>query len=242
VEKILEFDEHDVQTIMTPRQNIFALPDNMSVQEALPLIEEQGYSRIPIYHERIDNIIGVLKVQSLVSEYLKEDFQEKNIANLSLIKPLKVPLTMKLNVLLKDIKQEKIHMAFVYNEHGGFIGLITLEDILEEVFGEFEDEEDEHILQIRRTGKQQFECHADIELEQIEDFLGRMEDFKLPHNWPWTREEENKTLSYFLLEQFGHFPEVQETIKLKEDGRIFEFVIVSKTKEEKIERVILKIQ
>lgn len=242
VEKILEFDEHDVSTIMTPRRNVFALQDKTPVPKAIEALEDAKFSRVPVYHETIDDIIGILKIQNLVGEYLKPDFTEKNIANLSLLRPLRVPLTMRINMLLREMQKEQMHMALVYNEHGGFIGLITLEDIMEEIFGEFEDEEDEQILQIRRTGKQEFECHADIELEQIEGFLARIDDFSVPHNWPWTREEENKTLSYFLLEKFGHFPDADEEISLHEDERLFKFIIQEKTKEEKIERVILKIQ
>lgn len=243
VEKILEFDDHSVETIMTPRRNVFALPDNMSIREALPLIHENKYSRIPIYHEVIDNIIGVLKVQTLVSEYLKEDFLDKNLVNLSLIKTLKVPLTMHINNLLVDMQKSKLHMAFVYNEHGGLIGLITLEDIIEEIFGEFEDEEDEYIRQIKRIGAGVFECQSDIELEHIESFVKKSLGKKSPQkHWPWPTEAENKTLAYFLLERFEHFPEVGESISLKEDGYVFEFLIITKDREEKLDLVKLSIK
>jgi CBS domain containing-hemolysin-like protein len=105
-ERVLEFDQHKVETIMTPRSKIFSLPDNMSTMEALEEIKEANFSRIPVYHEEIDNIIGILRVQSLVEEFLKEGFREKNLANLSLMAPMKIPLTMKIDTLLKKFQEE----------------------------------------------------------------------------------------------------------------------------------------
>jgi putative hemolysin len=236
-ERVLEFDEHAVETIMTPRSKIFSLPDNMPVPEALEKITEATFSRVPIYHETSDDIVGVLKVQSLVSEFLKKDFENKKLANLSLLPPMKIPLTMKIDTLLREFQNESTHLAFVLDEHGGLIGLITLEDILEEIFGEFEDEADEANVLIRRTGKRSFECSAEIELEQIEEYVKKTLGHSTPHkHWPWEREEENKTLSYFLLEKLERFPEKGEKIALEEMGNKFTFVI-KKAEDEKIETV-----
>ncbi|MBT3349551.1 HlyC/CorC family transporter [bacterium] len=240
-ERVLEFDEHAVETIMTPRSKIFSLPDNMPVPDALKEIAENGFSRIPIFHENSDNVTGILKVQSLVDEFLKPDFKKKKLANLSLLAPMKIPLTMKIDTLLREFQKEKTHLALVLDEHGSLIGLITLEDVLEEIFGEFEDEQDEQLQLIHRTGKNIFECHAEIELEQIENFvkesLGRAAPRK---NWPWTLEEENKTLSYFLLEKLERFPALGEKIKIEENGRNFSFV-VKKSDDERMEIVELSL-
>ncbi len=234
-ERVLEFDQHKVETIMTPRSKIFSLPDNMPTMEALEKIKEASFSRIPIYHEESDNIIGILRVQSLVDEFMKEDFREKNLANLSLTPPMKIPLTMKIDTLLKKFQEEKTHLALVFNEHGGLIGLITLEDILEEIFGEFEDEEDEEVKLIQRTGKNSFNCLAETELEQIETFV--KENFAgFSNKFPWTLEEENKTLAYFLLEQLERFPEEGEEISLKVDKKTFIFK-VKKVNDEQIQEV-----
>lgn len=236
-ERVLEFDEHSVETIMTPRSKIFSLPDNLPVPEALGQITKETFSRIPIYHEKSDDIVGVLKVQSLVSEFLKPDFKNKKVANLSLLPPMKIPLTMKIDTLLREFQNESTHLAFVLDEHGSLIGLITLEDILEEIFGEFEDETDEADIMIRRTGKRLFECRAEIELEQIEEYVKKTLGHSAPHkHWPWEREDENKTLSYFLLEKLERFPAKGEKIPFEKMGHKFTFVI-KKTEEEKIETV-----
>lgn len=245
VENALDFDEHSVETIMTPRSKIFALADKTPVPEALPLLAEAMYSRIPIYHENLDEVVGVLRVQSLIEEMLKPDFQEKNLANLSLHPPLKVPLTMKLDSLLKFFQQEKQHLAFVHDQHGGLIGLITLEDIIEEIFGEIQDEEDQEEILIRRAGRTQFICNPEIELEQIEKFLST----ELPEDFaesrarllPWTLEEENYELSYFLLERLEHFPEQNEKISLTAESHNYIFEI-TKVEEEKITEITLTIE
>lgn len=239
-ERVLEFDEHNVETIMTPRSKIFSLPDNMPVMEALEEISEASFSRIPIYHEDNDNIIGILRVQSLIDEFLKNNFKEKNLANLSLISPIKIPLTMKINSLLKKFQAEKNHLALVFDEYGGMIGIITLEDVLEEIFGEFEDEEDQEMNLIQRDGKNSFRCNAEVELEQIEYFIEK--NFAgFTAKYPWTLEDENKTLAYFLLEKLERFPDEGEEIVLKEEKTTFTFK-VKKVEEEQIKEVIVLVK
>ncbi len=236
-ERVLEFDEHSVRTIMTPRSKIFSLPDNMPVTEALEKITEEKFSRVPIFHENSDNIIGILKVQSLVEEFLKPDFTKKNLANLSLLPPMKVPLTMKIDTLLREFQNESTHLALVLDEHGALIGVITLEDILEEIFGEFEDEGDETDVLIRRTGKLSFECSAEAELEQIAEYIKKTLGHHAPRkNWPWKQQDENKTLSYFLLEKLERFPEKGEKITIEEMGNEFVFTI-KKVEDERIQLV-----
>ncbi len=245
VENALDFNEHSVETIMTPRSKIFALADKTSVPDALPKIAEETYSRIPIFHESLDEIIGVLRVQSLVEEMLKPDFQEKNLANLSLQPPLRVPLTMKLDSLLKFFQAEKQHLAFVHDQHGGLIGLITLEDIVEEIFGEIQDEEDEEEVLIRRTGRSEFSCNSEIELEQIEKFLAA----ELPEDFaqsrarllPWSLDEENYDLVYFLLEKLEHFPKEGEKTSLTAESHSFIFEII-KVDGERITEVLLTVE
>ena len=244
VENALDFNEHSVETIMTPRSKIFGLADKTSVPDALPQIAEELYSRIPIFHESLDEIIGILRVQSLVEEILKPDFFEKNLANLSLISPLRIPRTMKIDTLLREFQKEKQHLAFVYDEHGGMIGLITLEDVVEEIFGEIQDEEDAENILIRRIGQYKFICDSEIELEQIEKFLAEA----IPKEFgksqarllPWTLEEENSTLAYFLLEKLEHFPPTGERLKLSAKSHVFTFII-EKINDERIESVKLSL-
>lgn len=240
-EKVLEFNEHSVESIMTPRSKVFALPDNTSSGDVISKISQENFSRIPIYHETLDEIIGILKVNQIVHEFQKPDFAEKNVANFSLLSPVKIPLTMKIDTLLRQFQTEKNHMALVYDEHGGFIGLITLEDIIEEIFGEFEDETDEEENTLRQIGKQCFWCSSETELEHIEKFLRKKLGEKAPKELPWNKEEENKTLSYFILEQLEHFPEKDEQFTVKTEAKTFLFTI-KETTEERIESVEIEIK
>lgn len=239
-EKVLEFDEHTVQDIMTPRSKIFALPDNTPVEEAVDAIAESYYSRIPVFHDDLDEIIGVLKVQSIVQEIRKLDFWEKNVANLSLMAPFKIPLTMKIDTLLRKFQAEKHHMAFVYDEHGGLIGLITLEDIIEEVFGEFEDEVDEDECIMRRSGKFSFQFSAEAELEQIEKFIREELAETSPEFFPWEWKEENHSLAYFILAKLEHFPKKDEEITVPTEKKLFQFII-TKCDDDKIEAIEMTI-
>ena len=142
---------------------------------------------------------------------------------------------MKIDTLLQTFQREKTHIALVYDEHGGLVGLITLEDVLEEIFGEIQDEEDEESVDIRLVGTSLIRTSGDTELEQIEHFVAQYCK-SAPAKFPWKKEDENKTLGLFLLEQFEKFPELDEMIMV--DTLDYEFTFTVKRVEgEKIEEV-----
>jgi len=241
VEKILEFDQYSVEQIMTPRSKIFSLPDDTSAKNALKQISEEVYSRIPIFHKNLDEIIGILTVRMLLKEVSQDNLtNNKKVANISLLQPLRVPLTTKIDTLLESFQAEKTHMALIYDEYGGLIGLITLEDILEEIFGEIRDESDEEEFSIIRTGKHKIICSAETELEHIENFLREKMKLKI-ENFPWESKEENRSVSYFLLKQLEHFPKNKETIEIKNDEITLSFQI-KKVDGEQIKSVEIEIK
>ena len=238
VEKVLEFNEHSVESIMTPRSKIFALPDDTPVLEAIEKYKEERFSRIPIYHDTLDQVLGILTVHALAEKAAEDDFKSIKVANLRLISPLKIPITMKIDSLLKEFQKQKMHMALVLDEHGGVVGLITLEDVMEEIFGDIEDEQDEGRIHIRRIGKRKFLCSPDVELEQIENFLQKELDKTAPHNFPWELEDENKTLGYLILEKLERFPAEGEKIVIEGHRVKFE-LLVRKVVGERMEEVEL---
>lgn len=239
-EKILEMGEHSVEDIMTPRSKIFALEDDRSIKEALVEIQEKRFSRVPIYHEDLDHSVGILSVHGILEKMGSEDFWKQNLANLPLRAPIKIPTTMKIDTLLKEFQAEKSHMALVFDEFGGLVGLITMEDVLEEIFGEIQDEQDEEIAQIRRSGKDEFIFEGETEMEAIEDFI--LEDLETPpEKFPWNLEDENKTVGLFILEQIEKFPELNEQIVLETHDDVFTFTVVG-LDEERIEEVELRIE
>lgn len=233
VGKILEFGEHSVESVMTPRSKIFAIEDNTKVFQALDAIRKSHFSRIPIFHKNLDEIIGILTLHGTIEKFDDPQFFKLNVANLPLRKPFKVPLTMKIDTLLHEFKQEKAHMALVLDEHGGLVGLITMEDVFEEIFGEIHDEEDEETFEIYQSGKKSFLCSAETELEQLENFIEEKLGKKAPKKLPWKLEDENKSIGLFILEKLEKFPEVGEKVELEIHEKKFSF-LVKKVEEEKI--------
>jgi CBS domain containing-hemolysin-like protein len=225
VEKILEFGEHTVENVMTPRSKISAFEDTMNIEEALVEIREEKFSRIPVYHEELEQITGILTIHGIIEKMSEPDFSKLKVANLRLNKPYKIPVTMKIDKLLNEFQQEQTHMALVYDEHGGLVGLITLEDVLEEIFGEIHDEQDEERLEIRQSGKTTFTAGSETELEQLEDFVKEKLNGVTPEFWPWELEDENKSIGLFILEKLEKFPQVDEVLELKSRDAKFVFVI-----------------
>ena len=139
LEGIVNFGNTDTREVMCPRMDMFAISDALTMKEIIPLILEQGYSRIPIYTEKKDTIKGILYVKDLLPNIHKENFKWQQL----LKQPLYVPENKKLDDLLKEFQLKKNHLAIVVDEYGGTSGLITLEDIMEEIVGDISDEFDE---------------------------------------------------------------------------------------------------
>lgn len=163
LEGIVNFSNIEVKEIMTPRPDIFALEYNTSFTKVLGQIVESAFSRIPIYSESIDHIKGVLYIKDVLPYLNTEEKKEFNWQ--SLIRPYYiVPETKKISDLLGDFKNKKMHMAIVIDEYGGINGLVTLEDILEEIVGEIEDESDIADEFYKIIGQGEYEFSAKINL------------------------------------------------------------------------------
>jgi CBS domain containing-hemolysin-like protein len=135
------FKEHVAKEIMVPRVDLFSLPASLSIQEAAPLFVQEGYSRIPIFRENLDEIVGVVLYKDLLKTYIAEADLEAPLETLS--KPvLYAPENKKIASLLQEFRGKQIHMAIIVDEYGGTEGIVTIEDILEELVGEIEDEYD----------------------------------------------------------------------------------------------------
>ncbi|KAF2956172.1 hemolysin family protein [Marinitoga sp. 38H-ov] len=222
----LELKEISVKEIMTPRVDIVAISEEENLDDFVKLINEEGYSRIPIYKESIDNIIGVCYAKDLFKiiekEGMKEDILQLNIKNL-MHKVEYIPLTMKVRDVMKLFLEKHTHMAIVVDEYGGTAGLVTLEDILEELTGEILDEYDivSEEINIVKLGKQTYLVNGTTPINDIEREL----DLELP-------ETDFETIGGLLLEEFERFPKAGEKIAL--EGVIFEIVSVSKNKIDKV--------
>lgn len=198
IRRIFRFSETRTNEIMIPLIQVCALGENTPAKEAVKMVKETGHSRIPIYHERVDNITGMLHAFDLLSA--RPDDPIKNFSRT----PFYVPETKPVDELLDEMKRGPSGMAIVVDEYGGAVGVITLEDILEEVVGEIEDEYDKGTRPWRRAAEGEYLINPKIEIERINEDLG----LEIP-------EGEYDTLSGFLLSEEGSIPKVGDEIPYK---------------------------
>jgi len=141
IESILEFRETLAREVMIPRTDILAIGSDAPIEEIIELIIRHGHTRIPVYSGSIDNIIGILNVKDLLKFWPRPVRQEDILSILR--KPYFIPETKNIHLLLHELKEKKLHMAIVIDEYGGTSGLVTLEDLIEEIVGEIRDEHDQ---------------------------------------------------------------------------------------------------
>ena len=210
LEGIVNFGNTDTREVMCPRMDMFALSDTLTLEEILPLILEQGYSRIPVYHEKRDNIKGILYTKDLLPNLEAPNFKWQKL----LKPPIYIPENKKLDDLLKEFQQKKIHLAIVVDEYGGTSGLITLEDIIEEIVGDISDEFDEQDLSYSKLDDQTFVFEGKINLKDFFRVIN-LEDYTLFEETKGDAE----TLAGLLLEMAKKFPKKGQ--KIKYQGYIF---------------------
>ena len=210
LEGIVNFGNTDTREVMCPRMDMFALSDTLTLEEILPLILEQGYSRIPVYHEKRDNIKGILYTKDLLPNLEEPNFKWQKL----LKPPIYIPENKKLDDLLKEFQQKKIHLAIVVDEYGGTSGLITLEDIIEEIVGDISDEFDEQDLSYSKLDDQTFVFEGKINLKDFFRVIN-LEDYTLFEEI----KGEAETLAGLLLEMAKKFPKKGQ--KIKYQGYVF---------------------
>lgn len=144
IDGIIKFDNILAREIMTPRTETFCIEANSNIKENINLILEENYSRIPVYENEIDNIVGVIYMKDIFAEIIKQGIESISIKDI-MRTPYTVPETKSIDILLKELQSSKNHIAILLDEYGGFSGIVTLEDLLEEVVGDIQDEYDENI-------------------------------------------------------------------------------------------------
>jgi gliding motility-associated protein GldE len=206
LEGIVNFGNTDTREVMCPRMDMFALSDELTLEEILPVILEQGFSRIPVFQEKKDNIKGILYTKDLLPNLDNPNFVWQDI----LKPPIYVPENKKLDDLLKEFQQKKIHLAIVVDEYGGTSGLISLEDIMEEIVGDISDEFDEESLSYSKLDEKTYVFEAKISLK---DF------FKVIHLEETEQFEsvkgDSETLAGLLLEIAKRFPKKGQKIRFE---------------------------
>lgn len=195
ITSIFEFGKTTAKEIMVPRVDMTVIDIEIKVEELLDTIKEHGFSRMPVYRESIDNIIGILYIKDLISLLNKCDFK---LDISSLVRPVSfIPESKEIGSLLKMFQKDKIHIAIVVDEYGGTSGMITMEDIIEEIVGEIQDEFDVEEKLYRKISDICYEFDAKIPINDVNEIL----DIKLPD------EENYESLGGFIYFVFGEVPE-----------------------------------
>ena len=231
IENILDFTDREVSDIMTHRINITALEDTASLDETVKLAIDTGYSRIPVYHEDIDNIIGVLYVTDLL-RFVPDDTSEKFCLRDIVRSVPFVPKSKNCEKLFAMMTEQKVQMAMIVDEYGGTEGLITLEDLVEAILGNIQDEFDDEDESIKKLGVNSFSVDGLTLIEDVEELIG--EKLNAP--------DDCDTLAAFILDNLGRIPEQDErpvfsigditlTVTEIEDRRISK-VLIEKTEDQ----------
>lgn len=214
IERAFRLDETKAWNIMTPRVDVFALEDSRTLSQIALQLGTIRYTRVPVYGENIDDITGVLYIRDAYQALINglRDVPLKDLAR----DPLVVPGSISVIKLLREFQTRRIHMAVVVDEYGGTDGLVTLEDVLEELVGEIFDEKDDHIDLITRVSKHEIETAGDVDLREINHFFNT--------TFP---QLEHRSLNGYLYEELGRVPETGEV--LERDGVIIEVLEASET-------------
>lgn len=165
----LKFDDIVIRAVMTPRTKMFMLPAKMLLFDAIPLISKSGYSRIPLYRDTTDQIVGILNVRDLL-KYLERDEKMLSLESIGR-KPIFVSQEQRISKLLLEMQGRQTHMAIVVDEFGGVEGCVTLEDLLEEIVGEIMDETDLEELNFKMLDKNTMLASGDVEIDTVNEIL-----------------------------------------------------------------------
>lgn len=226
IKNAIEFTEQEVDEILTHRVDLVALPVTADKSEFIKLFDESRYSRLLVYEESLDNIIGVIHIKDLLD---KDGITTKEIKDI-MTTPMFVQRFEKINDLLTNLQQNKAHIAVVLDEYGGTLGIVTMEDILEELVGEIWDEHDEVVENFKKTEDNTYTVDASVSFDEFCDFFDVTDT-----------ETESVSVGGWITEELGHTPEIGEgfeyenlSIKVMEidSHRITEISVVVNEKEE----------
>jgi putative hemolysin len=202
IASVFQLGDTLVREVMVPRIDVDAVPGDLAMLEALDLILKAGHSRIPVYEDTIDNIIGILYAKDLL-RYLRD-----GRTDVSLLKILRsayfIPESKKVDDLLRELQQRKVHMAVVVDEYGGTAGVVTIEDLLEEIVGEIQDEYDTEEPTVEALSEHEYAFDARVNLSEVSELTG----VELVS-------EGSDTLGGFIYSQLGKVPAVGDTIEFE---------------------------
>jgi CBS domain containing-hemolysin-like protein len=204
IRRVFEFGDQPVLRVMTPRTDMFTLPLDMDLPEVIRQVRGSGYSRVPVYRHRKDEVVGFLYAKDLLRLGLGGDAAEARSLQGHLHDPFFVPTHMRIDELFREFQKRKLHMALCVDEYGGVAGLVTMEDLLEELFGEIYDEYDLETRQWEAMGDGVYLVSGRMGVEDLEALL----QVRL-------KEPQCHTVAGLVLKHLGHIPKEGEELELK---------------------------
>lgn len=201
IESVMNFKERIAREVMVPRVNVFSLPADMTIRDSAALLEREGYSRIPIYQNTVDNIIGVLMYKDVLAKYIESVQKEDPRIIMAPIQSIQkgvihTPETKKISSLLQEFRKKQVHLAIVVDEYGGTEGIVTIEDILEQIVGEIADEYD----------KEEEQSYVKIDNGWIVDAKMNILDVEEELNIDIPQEGDYDTLGGYIYHTTGMIP------------------------------------
>ncbi|MBN1289861.1 MAG: HlyC/CorC family transporter [Actinobacteria bacterium] len=224
IHSVFEFGDSIVREVITPRPDMVTLKKGQTIKDALLVIIKNGFSRIPVYGENKENIVGILYAKDLLENLQKGQLENK--IDSILRDAYFVPETKPLSDLLKDLQKRKVHLAVVVDEYGTVVGLVTIEDLLEEIVGEIFDEYDKEVVLVEKTGEKRYRVDARVSIDDLNDEL----EIYLP------KEEEIDTIGGLVFKVLGHVPAPGETFRY--NGVVIK---VERVRKNRIYKVMLEI-
>ena len=223
INNIFEFNNKTVSDIMTHRTDIVALPAEATLDEVLHLIKKEKYSRIPVYNENIDDIIGLLHAKDIINYLINNSDRENFSLNKIIRQPYFVPASKRTDELFKELQRDRTHIAIIIDEYGGTAGIATLEDLIEEIVGNIFDEDDEEEKFFEKLDENTFMINGSASLDDVKDYL----EVELPT-------EEYETLSGFVIGQLGRIPGKEDNPTVEFNGLLFK---VEEVEEKRLAKV-----
>ncbi|MFK7748946.1 MAG: gliding motility-associated protein GldE [Kordia sp.] len=200
---IVSFGNTDTKQVMQPRMDVFALKEAMTFEAVLSEITKKGYSRIPVYKESLDDISGILYVKDLIPHIDAKNYQWTKLLRDAYF----VPENKKLDDLLREFQEKKIHLAIVVDEYGGTSGLVSLEDVIEEIVGDISDEFDDEDVHYSKIDDKNYVFEGKTNLKDFYKIIGLEDNSEFE-----SQKGESETVAGFVLEIFRGFPKVRDKI------------------------------
>ncbi len=228
INSIMEFDEKTAKEIMTPRINVFAIDISAPKEEYLDELISTKYTRIPVYEEDIDNIVGMLYIKDFLKEAVKVGYKKVDVKNI-MKKPYLVPESKIIKDLFRELQQSKKQIAVLIDEYGGFAGIVTMEDLVEEVMGDIEDEYDPISIKIKKIEEATYLIDGMVTIDELNNKL----DLDI-----YT--ENFDTISGYLIDQMGTIPLENDDRTIEIDNLVFKLESVKNKRIDKVKLYIGK--